>query len=66
MLDERISAKTKRFAVLGESLGHTWSPQIHNSLFAAAGLDAVYLPVTVPGDKPVSYTHLTLPTICSV
>ena len=43
--------QTKRFAVLGESLAHTWSPQIHNSLFAAAGLDAVYLPVTVPGDK---------------
>ena len=51
MLDMRISAKTLRFAVLGESLAHTWSPQIHNSLFAAAGLDAVYLPVTVPGDR---------------
>ena len=51
MLDKRISARTLRFAVLGESLAHTWSPQIHNSLFAAAGLDAVYLPVTVPGDK---------------
>ena len=51
MLDMRISAGTLRFAVLGESLAHTWSPQIHNSLFAAAGLDAVYLPVTVPGDK---------------
>lgn len=51
MLDGRISAKTLRFAVLGESLGHTWSPQIHNSLFAAAEIDAVYLPITVPGDK---------------
>lgn len=51
MLDKRISAKTKRFAVLGESLGHTWSPQIHNSLFAAAGIDAVYLPITVPRDR---------------
>ncbi|MGN0772196.1 MAG: shikimate dehydrogenase [Candidatus Ventricola sp.] len=54
MLDERISARTLRFAVLGESLAHTWSPQIHNSLFAAMGLDAVYLPVTVPGDKLAS------------
>lgn len=51
MLDMRISARTLRFAVLGESLAHTWSPQIHNSLFAVAGIDAVYLPVTVPGDK---------------
>ena len=54
MLDKRISAKTLRFAVLGESLAHTWSPQIHNSLFAAAGLDAVYLPITVPGDQLAS------------
>jgi len=51
MLDQRISAKTLRFAVLGESLMHTWSPQIHNSLFASAGIDAIYLPVTVPKDK---------------
>ena len=51
MLDERISAATKRFAVLGESLGHTWSPYIHNSLFALAKRDAVYIPVTIPRDK---------------
>lgn len=48
MLDQRICASTPRFAVLGESLPHTWSPQIHNSLFAASGLNAVYLPITVP------------------
>lgn len=48
MLDERITASTQRFAVLGESLKHTWSPYIHNSLFAAAGRNAVYLPITVP------------------
>lgn len=51
MLDERISAGTQRFAVLGESLGHTWSPYIHNTVFAACGRDAVYLPITVPKDK---------------
>lgn len=48
MLEKRIHASTLRFAVFGESLPHTWSPQIHNSLFSAASLDAVYLPVTVP------------------
>lgn len=48
MLDQRICASTPRFAVLGESLGHTWSPQIHNSLFASAGIEAVYLPITIP------------------
>ena len=51
MLDERIGAGTQRFAVLGESLGHTWSPYIHNTVFAACGRDAVYLPITVPKDK---------------
>lgn len=51
MFDERISAKTQRFAVLGESLGHTWSPYIHNSLFAATGRDAIYLPITIARDK---------------
>lgn len=48
MLDRRVGSSTARFAVLGEHLGHTWSPYIHNSLFAAAGRDAIYLPITVP------------------
>lgn len=51
MLDCRINASTLRFAVFGKSLPHTWSPQIHNSLFQAAGLDAVYFPVTVPDES---------------
>ena len=51
MLDRRIDASSKRFAVLGESLPHTWSPYIHNSVFAAAGRNAVYLPITVPKDQ---------------
>ena len=51
MLNERIGPMTARFAVLGQSLPHTWSPYIHNSLFDAAGIDAVYLPVTVPLER---------------
>lgn len=51
MLDVQINASTLRFAVFGKSLPHTWSPQIHNSLFRAAGLNAVYFPVTVPDDQ---------------
>ena len=47
MLDQRIDAKTERLAVLGKSLGHTWSPVIHNSLFKAAKRNAVYFPITV-------------------
>ncbi len=54
MLDRRIGASTLRFAVLGESLSHTWSPYIHNSLFLAASRDAVYLPVTIGRDRLTS------------
>ena len=58
MLNERIGPETARFAVLGQSLPHTWSPYIHNSLFDAAGLDAVYLPVTVPPERLGSVTDV--------
>ena len=56
MLDERVKPSTARYAVLGSSLPHTWSPFIHNSLFMAAELDAIYLPVTVPEEKLGSVT----------
>lgn len=58
MMNERIGPETARFAVLGQSLPHTWSPYIHNSLFDAAGLDAVYLPVTVPPERLGSVTDV--------
>lgn len=58
MLNEHIGPETARFAVLGQSLPHTWSPYIHNSLFDAAGLDAVYLPVTVPPERLGSVTDV--------
>lgn len=58
MLNERIGPETARFAVLGQSLPHTWSPYIHNSLFDAAGLDAVYLPVAVPPERLGSVTDV--------
>lgn len=58
MLNERIGPETARFAVLWQSLPHTWSPYIHNSLFDAAGLDAVYLPVTVPPERLGSVTDV--------
>lgn len=58
MLNERIGPETARFAVLGQFLPHTWSPYIHNSLFDAAGLDAIYLPVTVPPERLGSVTDV--------
>ena len=54
MLDTRIGPGTRRYAVLGERLGHTWSPYIHNSIFSAMGMDAVYIPMTIPREKLAS------------
>lgn len=42
-----IDASTRKFALLGARLPYTWSPQIHNTLFSARGLNAVYLPLAV-------------------
>jgi len=44
MSNERpISAETKLCAVIGNPIGHSLSPAIHNAAFAARGLDYVYL-----------------------
>lgn len=48
-IDTRIDATTRKFALLGERLPYTFSPQIHNSLFAARGVNAVYLPLAIEG-----------------
>lgn len=38
-----ISAKTQVCAVIGDPVGHSMSPQIHNAAFQALGLDFVYV-----------------------
>lgn len=48
MVNTRIDAATERFALLGGTLAHTWSPQIHNSIFDAGGVNAIYLPMPCP------------------
>lgn len=45
MINTYVDASTQRFALLGGSLPHTWSPQIHNSLFDAAQINAIYIPM---------------------
>ena len=37
-----ITARTRICAVIGDPVGHSLSPQIHNAAFAALGLDFVY------------------------
>ena len=39
----KIDAKTKIFGIIGYPLGHTFSPDMHNSAFRALGINAVYL-----------------------
>jgi 3-dehydroquinate dehydratase/shikimate dehydrogenase len=45
---DRINAETKVFGVLGDPVGHSLSPLIHNLAFRHLGINAVYLPFRVP------------------
>jgi 3-dehydroquinate dehydratase/shikimate dehydrogenase len=45
---DRINADTAVYGVVGDPVGHSLSPLIHNHFFRAAGLNAVYLPFRVP------------------
>jgi 3-dehydroquinate dehydratase/shikimate dehydrogenase len=50
---ERITPATAMYGVIGDPIGHSLSPMIHNAAFRKVGLDAVYLPFRVPRE------HLT-------
>ena len=54
-----ISARTQVVAVIGDPIGHSLSPVIHNAAFAATGLDwvCVALPVA-SGDAAAAATTL--------
>ena len=45
---ETIGPKTAIFGVVGDPVGHSLSPLIHNGAYKHAGLDARYLPFRVP------------------
>ncbi len=45
---ENVRADTKVFGVVGDPVGHSLSPLIHNAAFAKLGINAVYLPFRVP------------------
>jgi len=45
-----ISGKTKVLAVVGDPVTHSLSPAMHNAWIAAAGLDAVYVALTMRGE----------------
>ena len=48
---DSITRNTQIFGVLGDPVGHSLSPLLHNTAFREFGLDAVYLPLRVPPDQ---------------
>ena len=44
---DRIDRQTEVVGIMGKPVGHSLSPHIHNTAFAAGGVDAVYLPFEV-------------------
>ncbi len=50
-----ISGETKLLALIGDPVGHSLSPAMHNASFAADGLDFVYVALNVAaGDLPAA------------
>lgn len=47
---DQITPETEIFGVLGDPIGHSLSPLLHNAAFQKLGMDAVYLPFRVPKD----------------
>lgn len=48
---DEINAQTAVFGVLGDPIGHSWSPLLHNAAFKRMGINAVYLPLRVPPEE---------------
>lgn len=46
----RISVDTKIYAVIGEPIAQSLSPQLHNGLFKETAVDALYLPIAVKSE----------------
>jgi shikimate dehydrogenase len=45
-----VAGSTRVAAVIGDPVGHSLSPAIHNAAFAATGVDAVFVALPVRGD----------------
>jgi 3-dehydroquinate dehydratase/shikimate dehydrogenase len=48
---DEINRETVVYGVIGDPIGHTLSPHIHNAALAAAGINAVYVPFRVPAEN---------------
>jgi len=45
---DQVNAETQIFGVIGDPVGHSLSPLIHNAAFQQLGLNMVYVPFRVP------------------
>ncbi|HEY5315284.1 MAG TPA: shikimate dehydrogenase [Pirellulales bacterium] len=45
---DQLGPQTALYGVIGDPIGHSRSPLVHNTAFAAMGLDRVYVPFRVP------------------
>lgn len=52
---DRITRDTGLFGVIGDPIGHSLSPIVHNAAFRRAGLDLAYIPFRVPPADLVSF-----------
>lgn len=60
---DSISESTKVYAVIGDPVAHSISPDVHNAAFEAADHDGVYLPLRIDaGWEPFKATLLSLLT----
>lgn len=48
---DNINAETAVFGVLGDPIAHSWSPILHNVMFARMKINAVYLPLRVAAEE---------------
>jgi 3-dehydroquinate dehydratase/shikimate dehydrogenase len=69
---DQIDERTRVFGVIGDPVAHSFSPLLHNAMFRAGGVNAVYLPFRVPRGElhstlqsfdvvPVSGYSVTIP-----
>jgi 3-dehydroquinate dehydratase/shikimate dehydrogenase len=56
---DRINIDTELFGVVGDPLGHTLSPLVHNAAFQSMGMNRVYVPFRVPVDDFKSFLQQT-------